>query len=71
MYSIHCDQGWLQSCIVHHFADGPWDHIQIDCSTHLAKSKDGYTALLVIIDVFTGFVILIPIRTTSAEYIAS
>ena len=41
-------------------ASGPWDHIQIDTSVHLPKSPDGNTALLVIIDVFTGFVILRP-----------
>jgi hypothetical protein len=51
-------------------ADGPWDHIQIDCKVHLPVSKDGYTALLVILDVFTGFIQLRPIITTSAEVIA-
>ena len=51
-------------------ANGPWDHIQIDCSVHLPVSDDGYTTLLVIIDVFTGFVILRPIKTNSAEIIA-
>jgi hypothetical protein len=51
-------------------AGGPWDHIQIDCSVHLPASKDGYTAMLVIIDVFTGFIQLRPMRTTSAECVA-
>jgi transposase InsO family protein len=51
-------------------SNGPWDHIQIDCSVHLPISEEGYTALLVIIDVFTGFVILRPIKTTSAEIVA-
>jgi transposase InsO family protein len=51
-------------------ANGPWDHIQIDTSVHLPPSVDGFKALLVIIDVFTGFVILRPIITNSAEIIA-
>ncbi len=51
-------------------AAGPWDHIQMDCCVHLPASKDGYTALLVIIDVFTGFVVLRPLKTTSAELVA-
>ena len=51
-------------------SDGPWDHIQIDCSVHLPPSPEGYTALLVIIDVFTGFIILRAMKTTSAEIVA-
>ena len=51
-------------------SDGPWVHIQIDTSVHLPASLDGYTALLVIIDVFTGFVLLRPLETNSAEMVA-
>jgi transposase InsO family protein len=51
-------------------AGGPWYHLQIDCSVHLPPSPDGYTTLLVIIDVFSGFVILRAIRTNSAELVA-
>jgi hypothetical protein len=51
-------------------ADGPWCHIQLDTSVHLPAAPGGFTALLVIIDVFTGFIILRPIKTTSAEIIA-
>jgi hypothetical protein len=51
-------------------AYGPWDHIQIDTSVHLPESPNGYTAMLVIIDVFTGFVILRPLRTNKAEIVA-
>ena len=51
-------------------SNGPWDHIQVDCSVHLPPSPEGYTVLLVIIDVFTGFVILRALRTKSAEGIA-
>ncbi len=48
----------------------PWEHIQIDNSVHLPSVPGGYKCLLVIIDIFTGFVILRPITTTSAEIIA-
>lgn len=51
-------------------SDGPWHHIQVDTSVHLPPSPDGYTALLVIIDVFTGFVLLRPLKTNSAEIVA-
>jgi RNase H-like domain found in reverse transcriptase/Integrase core domain/Integrase zinc binding domain/Reverse transcriptase (RNA-dependent DNA polymerase)/Chromo (CHRromatin Organisation MOdifier) domain len=51
-------------------AAGPWIHVQLDTSVHLPASPDGYTALLVIIDVFTGFVILRPIKTNSAAIVA-
>ena len=51
-------------------ANAPWDHIQIDTSVHLPKSPDGYTALLVIIDVFTGFIQLRPLITTDAATVA-
>jgi hypothetical protein len=49
---------------------GPGDHFQIDLSTHLPPSSDGYTTLLAVIDVFTGFVILRPLRDSSAETVA-
>lgn len=51
---------------------GPWDHIQIDTSVHLPPSPgpNSKTAMLVVIDVFTGFVLLRPIETTKAEIIA-
>ena len=51
-------------------AAAPFDHIQIDTSVHLPPSPGGYTALLVIIDVFTGFVILRPLKTNTAEIVA-
>jgi hypothetical protein len=51
-------------------ASYPWDHVQVDCSVHLPTSPDGYTALLVIIDVFTGFIILRPLRSNTAEIVA-
>ena len=51
-------------------ASGPGEHLQIDTSVHLPESPDGYTALLVCIDVFTGFVMLRPLRNTTAEVVA-
>ena len=51
-------------------SDGPWEHVQIDCSVHLPISPDGFTVLLVIIDVFTGFIILRPLKTNSADIVA-
>jgi transposase InsO family protein len=51
-------------------SSGPGEHIQIDTSVHLPESPDGYTALLVCLDVFTGFVLLRPLRDTTAETVA-
>jgi transposase InsO family protein len=51
-------------------ADGPWTHIQIDCSVHLPLSSNGYTTLFVVIDVFTGFVILRPVKNSTGDTIA-
>jgi transposase InsO family protein len=51
-------------------ADGPWAHIQMDCLTHLPKSHEGMTTLLVIVDVFTGFTLAYPVLTTSAKCVA-
>ena len=51
-------------------AAGPWDHIQIDCSTHLPPTPAGHRAMLVIIDVFTGFCLLRAMKTTSADEVA-
>ena len=48
----------------------PGDHFQIDLSTHLPPSSDGYTALLALIDVYTGFVILRPLRNSEMDTIA-
>ena len=51
-------------------ATGPGDHFQIDLSTHLPPSSDGYNTLLAVIDVYTGFVILRPMRNSKAETVA-
>jgi hypothetical protein len=50
---------------------GPGDHMQVDLLVHLPPSPDGYVAILHIIDVFTGFTILRPLKdehaTTAAQ----
>ena len=48
----------------------PWDHVQMDTSTNLPPSVDGCTVLLVLIDVFTGFVILRALRNKEQETVA-
>jgi hypothetical protein len=52
-------------------SDAPWNHLQLDTSVHLPTAPGGFTALLIIICVFTGFVLLRPIKTTSAEIVAN
>lgn len=51
-------------------ARGPWEHVQVDTSVHLPPSPDGMTTLLVVVDVFTGFVILRACKSSTAEEIA-
>ncbi len=49
---------------------GPGDHYQIDLSTHLPPSTDGYTTLLALIDVYTGFVVLRALRNSEMETVS-
>lgn len=49
---------------------GPGDHYQVDLSTHLPPSPDGYVAVVHLIDVFTGFVVLKAIRDEEATTVA-
>jgi hypothetical protein len=51
-------------------ANGPGDHFQIDLASNLPETKSGHVALLVLIDVFTGFVILRALRDKTAETVA-
>jgi transposase InsO family protein len=51
-------------------ASGPLHHVQVDTSVHLPKSPEGCTALLVCIDVFTGYLILRALTNTTAATIA-
>ena len=51
-------------------SSSPWDHIQMDTSVHLPVSKEGMKVLLVVIDVFTGYIILRPLKTNTALLVA-
>jgi transposase InsO family protein len=44
----------------------PMDHLQLDFKTGLDADPDGYTVLLVVVDVFTGFVWLRPLKQRTA-----
>jgi transposase InsO family protein len=48
----------------------PGDHWQLDCSTHMPTSPEGYTAILHIIDVCTNFVVLRAMKQLTGEAIA-
>lgn len=48
---------------------GVWNHIQMDCAS-FPESEDGYTTLLTIVDIFSGFVILFPMKGHTAETVA-
>lgn len=61
--------GYNPSGYIH--ASGPWEHIQVDTSVHMPPSPDNHTTLLVVIDVFTGFVLLRACKSSSAEEIAN
>ena len=52
-------------------SSGPWKHIQVDTSTHLPAAPGGYTSLLAVIDVFTGFIVLRAMKSTTAEVVAN
>lgn len=47
----------------------PGDHYQVDLAI-LPKSTDGWSTLLVLVDVFTGFVVLRPLPNRESETIA-
>lgn len=50
-------------------ASMPWNHISMDLKS-LPKSDKGYTYLLVIVDVFTKFTFLRPVKNKSASTVA-
>jgi hypothetical protein len=52
-------------------SSGPGVHWQVDMCVHLPPSPEGYVALLVLIDVFTGFVLLRAVKDTAAPTIIS
>jgi len=51
-------------------ASGPGDHCQVDLSTHWEESPEGHKVLLHYIDVFTGFLVLRPLKNGTAESVA-
>ena len=51
-------------------AQEPWDHIQIDLVGPIPESNDGYSWILTIIDVMSGFTLLRPLRSKSMEEVA-
>jgi transposase InsO family protein len=61
-------RGFHPSSFVH--SRLPWDHIMIDTATNLPESVDGKTVLLVVVDVFTGFVILRALPNKEMETVA-
>ncbi len=61
-------KGYNPSNFIH--ASGPWEHVQVDTSVHMPPSPDGHTTLLIVIDVFTGFVLLRACKSSTAEEIA-
>jgi hypothetical protein len=48
----------------------PWDHVQFDLITSLPTSED-HNYLLVVIDIFSHFVLLRPLKNKSSELIAA
>ncbi len=62
-------KGYNPSGFIH--ASGPWEHIQVDTSVHMPPSPDNHTTLLVVIDVFTGFVLLRACKSSTAEEVAA
>ena len=51
-------------------SNGPWSHVQMDLCLSFPEAHDGSKALLVLIDLFTSFVIAFPIQDRSAKSVA-
>ena len=54
---------------IHITASKPLEKVMIDITGPLSASKNGYRYILGIVDVFSRFLMLIPIRTTSSQTI--
>ncbi|MGH2639393.1 MAG: integrase catalytic domain-containing protein, partial [Rhabdochlamydiaceae bacterium] len=50
-------------------ADFPWDHVEIDL-IHVPISLEGYVNILTIVDVFSGFTVLRPLKTASMNEVS-
>ena len=53
------------------FSALPWDHIQMDFHTSMDATSDGYTRILIIVDVFTGLTIAIPLKSGKTTEVMS
>jgi hypothetical protein len=51
-------------------SNGPWSHVQMDLCLSFPEAHDGSKALLVLVDLFTSYVIAFPIRDRSAKSVA-
>jgi len=49
----------------------PWDVLQLDLSVQWAPTEDGYRCLLIVVDCFSGFVLVRPLRDRSAVSVAT
>ena len=51
-------------------AMGPWDHLQVNHKLGLLTDEQGYSVCLVVVFIFTGFVILRPEKMGTMEEVA-
>ena len=51
-------------------ADQPWDHVELDLIGPLPVSDAGYSHIMTIVDVCTGYTILRPLKSTKMEEVA-
>ena len=48
-------------------AEGNWDHIQVDLITSIPESRKGFSNILSVIDVCSGFVVVEPLKNKDME----
>jgi transposase InsO family protein len=51
-------------------ADGPWDHIAVDCAVALPESVNGFKHLLIMVDVATRYVVTKPLKDMTMKTLA-
>ena len=51
-------------------ADGPWDHVAMDCAVAMPRSQQGNTAILLLVDVSTRFVVARAMPNTEQHTVA-
>ena len=52
-------------------ADMPMDHMEVDMIGPLPESSDGYTQILSVVDVFTGYVVIRALKSKSMEEVTT